>query len=389
MKFAILGGSFNPIHNGHLALAEAARLAFQYDQIILVPSFQSPFKCEYKDTSTQNRLDMCAAAIAGDAAFTLDDCEIKREGVSYTIDTVKYIDQKYRPEGKLGLIIGDDLAADFHKWRAADEIAARCDIILAHRLSANGDEIPFPYPHARLQNDIVELSSGMIRKRIKEKMSWHFLVPPPVRCIIEERGIYQNDEEVQPFSSIIAHIEHHTRMLLPFDRFLHSRNTALMSSELCRLFGVDPQKGYIAGITHDICKTMSEKRMIEWAEKDGEKIGKIEQKKPSLLHGRAAAVYIKEVFQVNDEEILEAVRLHTSASESLGILAKIVYIADKIELGREDVNPKMRDFKRYKNLDALFEFVFKDTVDYLNAKKIALSNGTLKLIKAIQKRGSQ
>ncbi|MDR2901361.1 MAG: nicotinate (nicotinamide) nucleotide adenylyltransferase [Treponema sp.] len=385
MKFAIFGGSFNPIHNGHLALAEAARLAFGYDRIILIPSFQSPFKPEFQGSSAQDRLDMCAAAISGDETLTLDDCEIKREGVSYTIDTVNYIDKKYRPDGKLGLIIGDDLAPDFHKWRNAEDLAAQTDIILARRLSANHDEISFSFPHKRLHNDIVELSSGAVRNCIEADKSWHFLVPQPVRFIIEKRGLYGCEQAASPYAEIIAHIEHHARMLLPFNRFIHSRNTALLASELCDRFGVDSQKGYLAGIAHDICKMMNEKCMIELVQKDGEEISKIEEKKFSLLHGRAAAVYIKENFQINDEDILEAVRFHTYASENMGVLAKIVYIADKIEIGREGIDPKMRDFTKYKDIDSLFELVFKDTVAYLNAKNLTISEGTLKLMEVIQK----
>ncbi len=386
MKLAILGGSFNPIHNGHLALAEAALLAFKYDRIILIPSFQSPFKSEFKGTTARDRLDMTAAAISGNPRLTLDDCEVRREGVSYTIDTVDYIDKKYRPEGKLGLIIGDDLAADFHKWRQAEELVTRTDIILAHRISRK--EVPFRYPHKRLKNDIVELSSGDVRDSIKNKTNWHPLVPPGVRFIIEERGLYEKRREPHPLAYLIAQVEDHVRRLLPFDRFLHSRNTALLSFDLCCRFGYDPYKGYLAGITHDICKAMGDKRIIELAQRDGQRIGKIEQKKPSLLHGRAAAVYIRENFNITDEDVLEAVRLHTYASDSMGTLAKIVYITDKIEVGREGIDPKMRDFKKYKDLDTLFELVFKENVAYLSSKNLVLSEGTLKLMDAIKRRRS-
>jgi nicotinate-nucleotide adenylyltransferase len=385
MRFAILGGSFNPIHNGHLALAEAARLTFGYDSIILIPSYQSPFKPEYKETSAQDRLDMCAAAISGDPFFILDDCEIKREGISFTIDTIKYIDKKYRPEGKLGLIIGDDLAADFYKWKKADDIAARTDIILARRLSSNPNEVHFPFPHKKLQNEIVILSSGIIRKYIQENSAWHFLLPPAVRFIIEERKLYAMKDSFC-LANITAHIEHHARILLPFKRFLHSRNVALLSAELCSKFGINPQKGYLAGIAHDICKNIGEKRMIELAQKDGAEISEMEQKKIFLLHGRAAAMYIQEIFHINDKDILEAIRFHTYASESMGDLAKIIYISDKIEYTREEIDPTMRNFKKYQNLDSLFEFVFKETVSYLNAKNLDLSEETLKLIENFQEK---
>ncbi|MDR0876816.1 MAG: nicotinate-nicotinamide nucleotide adenylyltransferase, partial [Treponema sp.] len=97
MKLAILGGSFNPLHLGHLFLAEAVLSAFDYDRIILIPAFQSPFKQGFPGMggNSRDRLDMIAASIAGDPRLTFDDCEIKREGVSYTIDTVRDIIARY------------------------------------------------------------------------------------------------------------------------------------------------------------------------------------------------------------------------------------------------------------------------------------------------------
>ena len=113
MRFAILGGSFNPVHMGHLFLADTALTALGYDRIILVPAYTSPFKPGAQGASPKDRLDMLIASIPADNRLTVDDCEIRREGVSFTIDTVKDVIERYRPQGKPGLILGDDLPGIF------------------------------------------------------------------------------------------------------------------------------------------------------------------------------------------------------------------------------------------------------------------------------------
>lgn len=188
MKLAILGGSFNPVHLGHLYLAETVLSTLGYDRIILIPAFTSPFKPGVRDTSAEDRLDMLAAAITAAPRLVIDDCEIKREGVSYTIDTIADITARYRPDGKLGLIIGDDLAASFSLWRQAGDIAEQADIIIARRLSSV--PVTFPYPCKQLDNAIMDLSSADIRARIQNGGHWRYLVPEGARFIIEDRGLY-------------------------------------------------------------------------------------------------------------------------------------------------------------------------------------------------------
>lgn len=388
MKIAILGGSFNPIHMGHLVLADTTLASGGYDRIILVPTFTSPFKLGAEGASPRDRLDMLLASIPGEPRLTVDDGEIRREGVSYTINTLRDIIARYCPEGKPGLILGDDLSRDFHKWRQAEEIASLADIILAHRLSA--DPIPFPYPHQRLGNELMDLSSGMVRDRIRTRAAWRYLVPPGVRTIIEDRGLYgfapESDAGPGITHNTIAGLEMTVRTMISPSRFLHSRNVALLTRDLCLRFGMDPLAGYLAGIAHDMCKSFSEAELIRLAQKDGEGIAKMEQKKPSLLHGRAAAVLLRERFDIHNGDILEAVRLHTMADTDMGSLAKALYIADKIEVSREQVAPNLRNHQAYADLDTLFTAVLDETVAYLRSQEMDLSEGTLRLLGAMHKR---
>jgi nicotinate-nucleotide adenylyltransferase len=373
---------------GHLFLADEVLSALEYDRIILVPANISPFKPGAQGASSKDRLDMLMASIPADARITIDDCEIRREGVSYTIDTVKDILERYRPEGKPGLILGDDLAKDFHKWRSAAEIVSLTDIIIAHRLSA--EDVPFPFPHKRLENEIMELSSGDVRDRITNGAAWRYLVPRGVRFIIEDRLLYGLGEpsgtpEDRDISlEFIAGIENTVRTMISPARFLHSRNAALLAQDLCGRFGLDPAAGYLAGIAHDMCKSFSDEELFLQAKKDGKPVSKLEKKKPSLLHARAAAVLLRERFGIHNKDILEAIRLHTMADAEMGPLAKVVFIADKTEVSREHVSPGLRDSYSFPSLDALFAAVLDETVTFFRARKYTLSKGTLRLLEVIK-----
>jgi nicotinate-nucleotide adenylyltransferase len=396
VKLAILGGSFNPVHLGHLYLAESA-LSLGYDRLILVPAFNSPFKPGVRDTSPQDRLNMLAASAPADPRFAIDDCEIRREGVSYTIDTITDIIDRYRPGEKPGLILGDDLVEGFAGWRSSGEIAALTDIIIARRLPSK--PVSFLYPCKHLDNAVLDISSRNIRSRIQNGEAWRYLVSEGVRFIIEDRRLYgykpgrpelaapeSGPPAKIPAKAEIARIENAVRSLVSPSRFLHSRAVAALAWELCVRFGEDPERGYLAGIAHDIAKSLNEDELKRFAKKDGEPLSRLEQKKPSLLHPRAGAVLLRERFGVTDAEILAAVRDHTVGSLDMGSLAKIVYIADKTEPTRKN-EPSRKGDSRHPDLDSLFDAVFKDTVAYLRSQELDISEGTVRLLETMEKRG--
>ncbi|GHV60393.1 nicotinate-nucleotide adenylyltransferase [Spirochaetia bacterium] len=404
MRLAILGGSFNPVHIGHLFLADAVLTAFGYDRIILIPAFKSPFKQGASGGSPLDRLDMLAAAIPGDPRLGIDDCEIKREGVSYTIDTIADITRRYRPEGKPGLILGDDLAREFPKWKSADEIAEQADVIIARRL-LSGDGV-YPYPNRQLQNEVMEVSSALVRERIGEGKNWRCLVPLGTRTIIEDRRLYglpatEGDCGEKPAGAgggkaaitqaLIVEMEEAARGKLNSARFHHSRNTALLAADLCRHFGLESKAGYLAGIIHDMGKPLGEEELLHLAKADGGEISKLERKKPGLLHGRAGAVMLKERYGIRSQEVLDAVKYHTTGNAAMGPLAKVLYIADKIEVSRERIDPALRNFSAHEGteqgLDRLFGTVLNETVAWLRSREMDISEGTLRLLELIEKRG--
>ena len=397
MRLAILGGSFNPIHLGHLFLADIVLSTLRYDRVVLVPAYRSPFKLDAggMESSTRDRLEMIAASIAGDPRLTLDDCEIRREGISYTVDTLADIIRRYRPDGKPGLIIGDDLAADFPQWRNSDEILAVADIIIARR--EHSESLNLGYPSVQIANDIMDISSRKVRERVEQGAAWRYLVPSPVRAIIEDRGLYgvaqqerapRRDESLG--QSLALRLEQMVREYLSFERFLHSRNTALFAWDMCRRLqhepGLDPELAYLAGIAHDIGKELNDKVQLRMAKKDGATITQLHKGKPSLLHGRSAAIILKERFKVDNAAVLEAVAMHTQPGRDMGPLAKVIYIADKLEVSRERADPALRKLAlTEKSLDKIFLAVLDQTVSSLQSRELKLSFDTLHLLEKMRK----
>jgi nicotinate-nucleotide adenylyltransferase len=384
MKIAVLGGSFNPVHLGHLFLADEVLCGLGYDRLILVPAFESPFKPGIRGASAVDRLDMLAASIPGESRITVDDTEIRRKGISYTIDTILDILERYRPEGKPGLVLGDDLVRDFPRWKQAGDIANLADIIIARRHSA--EPLPFPYPCRFLNNEIMMISSGMVRTRIQRGEGWRYLVSEGARIIIEDRRLYGLSPAASavPSLALLVFLEKTVQSMVNASRFIHSRNTALLARDLCCRFGLDPAAGYLAGIAHDMGKSLSDEELMTLAERDGMPVSVPERRNPnSLLHGRAAAVLLRERFAIHNEDILEAIRFHTTGAELMSPLAKILFVADKTEVSRK-TNARFRELYSA-GLDTLFRAVFEDAVRYLRSRKVELSESTLRLLNAMAK----
>jgi len=391
VRLAILGGSFNPIHFGHLFIADSVLSELRYDRVVMVPAYNSPFKpaAVGMEDNPQQRLEMIAASITADPRLSVDACEIRREGVSYTVDTVADIISRYNPDGKPGLIIGDDIAGEFPKWYKSDEILSMADIIIARRVHSGSMEVP--YPNTQINNDIMEISSGAVREKIASDSTWRYLVPDAARIIIEDRKLYgyrgpTADPRVAAIKTLIQRIENEARSNLNLTRYIHSRHTALMAWDLCRRFRKDypslvPDTGYLTGIAHDLCKQLCDDEQIRLAKIYGGEISRIEKEKPSLLHGRACAVVLKDRFKINDNEVLEAIAVHTEGHKNMGPLAKILYIADKMEVSRVKIDPALRNrILSGDTLDRIFISVLERAVSSIRDRKLELSKNTLGLL---------
>ncbi len=185
MRTAIFGGTFNPVHNGHLHLAATVCVELDYGQVVFVPAHTPPHKEVDDLVAGSHRLAMLRLAVAGHVAFSVDSCELDRRGVSYTIDTVRDIGAV---RGRLGVIIGDDLAADYRSWRDAPNLAREADLVLGRRLEGSA---LLPFPHRVVRNVRMPLSSRLIRDRLRAGLPVDYLTPPAVLEYILSHGLYR------------------------------------------------------------------------------------------------------------------------------------------------------------------------------------------------------
>ena len=164
-------------------------------------------------------------------------------------------------------------------------------------------------------------------------------------------------------------------------RYEHSIRVAETCDRLCRMFALDDDVGYLAGVGHDMCKDFSDQELFDLAAKDGNPIIPYEKRNPALLHGRAAAVLMKEKFGIEDKDILEAVAYHTSGVMGMCDLSKCLFIADKIEPGRPQSTDEYRERLYKMNLDQMFYAVLYENYSYVLKKGYELFPTTEDLVK--------
>jgi nicotinate-nucleotide adenylyltransferase len=167
-------------------------------------------------------------------------------------------------------------------------------------------------------------------------------------------------------------------------RYEHSLRVTQTAGELCKKFKKNAGKASLAGISHDMCKEYSSEKLIELAGFDEQPISAIELNKPSLLHGRVAAVVLQRVFCVTDAEILEAVRCHTFGKPHMGDIAKIIYVADKIEPGRKHVTPEYLNSIEAFSLDELLFYIVNENISYLEKKGEQVSPISYELLNSLK-----
>ncbi|OQY38368.1 MAG: nicotinate (nicotinamide) nucleotide adenylyltransferase [Spirochaetaceae bacterium 4572_7] len=188
MRIAILGGTFNPPHFGHLFFANEIRQKLKYDKIIFVPSLISAHKTMDNNVTSNNRCDMVELAIAHYPWAEISYCDIKRGGVTRTVDTINDIITEFNIKTKPGFIIGDDLVSGFHLWKNPEIITDISDLIVGIR---NNDGFELDYPHILLNNRPFTLSSSEIRYMVNNNEYIDFLLPQNVINYIKDNGLYR------------------------------------------------------------------------------------------------------------------------------------------------------------------------------------------------------
>jgi len=223
MNLGLLGGSFNPVHNGHLAIARQTREALELDQILFIPTSQPPHKPNASLAPAQDRYEMARLAIASDPSFAISDVEIRRPGKSYSIDTIRLLQQEYGAQTQLFFLIGLDAFLDFPSWRDPQTLLELCQFVVLSRPGLSFRSLstvpllpPIPYPSladldagriSRIEAPLGKqrltylklppcpVSASDIRSRIRQGFTVANLLPPLVESYILQHHLYQEDRD--------------------------------------------------------------------------------------------------------------------------------------------------------------------------------------------------
>ncbi len=195
MKIGFLGGSFDPVHFGHLLAAQDVYEQCGLDRLFFVPAAQAPLKPQEMQAGADDRRAMLQAAIEWDRRFEISDVELRRGGVSYTIDSARHFRAAF-PDDELFWIIGGDQLPQLHRWRGIEELAALIEFIFLERPGHPAKPAPL-VPGLRLRRcdgHLIEISSSELRRRVRAGLSLHYFCPQKVIAHIEARQIYRQKE---------------------------------------------------------------------------------------------------------------------------------------------------------------------------------------------------
>ena len=346
MKRVIFGGGFDPIHLGHINMALMARDFLNAD-IIFVPAKVSVWKTDSIEAS--HKLNMIKLAIEDYDCFSIDSFEIDSKEQPYSFETLRYFKKKY-PKDSLYLLIGQDQVNSFHLWKNPEEIADLAQIVYFKRpkYELNSQNVE-KYHMLALEGNEINVSSSDIRE-LKS-----VAVPEKVLHYIEDNNIYFINK---------------VRGYIKESRFIHSLSVAHLAYNLAKKYQLDYQKAYIAGLLHDIAKGVDKNESLSLMKKyypDFVDIGAF------AYHQFLGEKIAKEDFAVVDEEILGAIKYHTTGKANMNWLEKLIYAVDKIDPTRDYDSSELITAME-KGLDEGFLTVLKANVEFLNEKHASINN---------------
>ena len=335
MRIALFGGSFDPVHSEHVRLVCAAKESLALDEVIVIPSFCAPHKAWGAHAAGDDRLEMCKIAFRGLPFVRVSDFELRTGGTSYTYLTCRHFAQEY-PEAELYFLLGADMLENFFSWKNPQDIVKNVRIAACgrgedgvegyaerFRSEFGCDFIKIPYSGAKISSTRLrtELAFGKTPDGLDSSVLGY----------IRERGLYE-------YPAILPALA-----LEKEGRQAHSLGVAILATARARSVGVTEEKALLASALHDCGKSVSLTSPLL------EGFTLPEGVPAPVVHQYTGAYLAEHEFGIADDDILNAIRYHTSGREGMTTLEKLVYLSDLLEEGRD-----------YQGVDALRELFWKD-----------------------------
>lgn len=341
MKMGLFGGTFDPIHQGHIDMAVQLAEQLQLDGVLLMPTFVPPHKIRESMAPAAQRYTMCCLAAEQYPVLRVSDMELKRGGASFTVDTLGELCQQY-PDTEWYLITGADMFTTLRTWHRFEDIARMAVLCTVPRDGTDNDSLR-DYAAALAadgvrcyvaEHPVMAVSSTQVRDAVAAGESIAGLVPSSVMTYIAEHTLYHT-QDTMPSRSPNEQYTEIIRARLSDYRFRHSLNVAEEAARLARLYGADESKAYTAGLVHDIMKDTNASAQQNILSDYAVQLDEVEQQSPTLWHARTGEVFLRNILLLRDEDILQAVRYHTTGRARMSLLEKVLFVADFTSADRD------------------------------------------------------
>ena len=377
-RIGIYGGTFNPPHTGHICAGLQALQALGLSMLYVIPDRIAPHKEIPEGSPTpEQRLQMLRLALEGEDNVVVSDMELRREGKSYTYETVEQL-RAMHPEAELVLFMGTDNFLTFHEWRCPDRILAEASLGVFYRgdldektqiaackaeMEAAGHTIYL------VSNDVVEISSTNLRRMLTFRCADPFL-PKGVGEYIRENRLYGTDRDYKNLP--MNELEQVVIGLLKPSRVNHVLGCRDTAVELAKRWGADEIDAARAGILHDVTKALDGPLQLTLCAEYGTILTDFGKKYPKTLHALTGALVAERIFGEN-EVVVNAIRHHTTGKADMSLLEKIIYVADYMEPNRDF--PGVEDLRRlaFADLDGALKLGLEMTLEHLKRQGAEVS----------------
>lgn len=364
-RIGIMGGTFSPVHNEHVALARKAVKELLLDKLFIVPTYSPPHKKKIPVDGT-DRLNMLKLAFNGDEKIEISEYELEKKGKSYSYITVSHFKETY-PEAELFFIVGGDMLTDFKTWKNPEIILEKCSLAAFGREDFYTDyAVEREYFKRRFGKDFLTLSyegksvsSTRVRIYSSLGLSLEGQVPKEVEEYIKEKKLYDDGGFIAEF----------IKRALPEKRLVHTAEVAVSALTKAKELSLDEEEVLSACLLHDCAKYLDKSRFKDFQMPS-------DVPKP-VEHAFLGAFVAEKTLGIKNERVIDAIRYHTSGKANMSALAKLVFVADMVERGRDyDGVERLRELFE-KDFEKCFVECLREEVTHLKNKNCVIYRETL------------
>ena len=380
-RIGIFGGSFNPPHLGHILAVREFREKLSLDRVLLIPAATPPHKTLTANSpAAEHRLEMTRLAAADLPYAEVSDIELRREGASYTADTLDELRLQY-PDDEFFLLMGTDMFLSFDTWYNPERIAAQATIAVAHRSADNAQQLQNCADKLKeklnvrtvfVENEYLPHSSTSVRALLAFQAADDYLAPA-VLDYIRRNNLYFSRTDLKGLS--FDRLQEVSLCLHNKKRVPHVIGCSDTAERLAWKYGADVTDAKRAGILHDVTKALNGEEQLNLCDRYAIILDNFERKNPKILHAKTGAAVAERIFGENSA-VCDAIRWHTTGKADMTLLEKIIYIADYMEPNRSfDGVEELRRMTE-ENLDDAIRLGLTMTMEQLKANRREIDKNT-------------